>query len=108
VEVNFYWRDARTAMIESYLDAAFLAGKANHPPAPETWAAVNTLRSGLSAVFGALGGVHMQIGRAYPFLHTRQPEARDLIRALKAALDPAGIVNPGALGMDGPLDGPAA
>ncbi|MDX2221106.1 MAG: FAD-binding oxidoreductase [Rhodospirillaceae bacterium] len=100
VEVNFYWRDARTAMIDSYLDCGFLETKAVHPPAPETWAAVNTLRSGLSDVFSALGGVHMQIGRAYPFLHTRQPEARELIRALKAALDPAGIVNPGALGLD--------
>lgn len=99
VEVNFYFRDARTAMIESYLDRAFLDSKTVHPPAPEAWAAVNTLRSGLSDVFAALGGVHMQIGRAYPFLETRQPEAGALIHALKAALDPAGIVNPGALGL---------
>ncbi|MBM3515310.1 MAG: FAD-binding oxidoreductase [Alphaproteobacteria bacterium] len=99
VEVNFYWKDARTAMIESYLDPSFVATKKTFPPAPETWAAVNTLRSGLSAIFRDLGGFHMQIGRSYPFLESRRPENQALLRALKAYLDPKGIINPGALGL---------
>jgi D-lactate dehydrogenase (cytochrome) len=42
----------------------------------------------------------MQIGKDYPFLETRKPETAGLIRQLKAVLDPSGLMNPGALGLD--------
>lgn len=99
VEVNFYWKDARTKMIDSYLDPAFLATKKTFPAAPDTWAAVNTLRAGLSGIFRDLGGIHMQIGRSYPFLASRKAENQALLKSLKTYFDPKGIINPGALGL---------
>jgi FAD/FMN-containing dehydrogenase len=42
----------------------------------------------------------MQIGKDYPYLETRKPEMAALVRNLKQMLDPAGLMNPGALGLD--------
>jgi D-lactate dehydrogenase (cytochrome) len=47
----------------------------------------------------AHGSTHFQIGRLYPYAQTREGEAGALLRDLKARLDPAGILNPGALGL---------
>lgn len=45
------------------------------------------------------GSTHFQIGRLYPYADTREGEAGELLRDLKARFDPAGILNPGALGL---------
>ena len=42
----------------------------------------------------------MQIGKDYPYMETRKPETAGLVRQLKSALDPDGLLNPGALGLD--------
>ncbi|MCB2108567.1 MAG: FAD-binding oxidoreductase [Rhodobacteraceae bacterium] len=97
VEVNLYFRDERPAMVERYLDRNYLESRTKYPRAPEVWAAVDKLRNGLSQVFRDLGGIHMQIGRAYPYLDSRLPENRDLLKSLKAHVDPKGVLNPGAL-----------
>ena len=39
----------------------------------------------------------MQLGKAYPYLRNRDPEAEAAIRALKRELDPKGLMNPGGL-----------
>jgi len=46
------------------------------------------------------GACHMQIGKDYPYLETRKPEMAGMIRKLKGLLDPSGLMNPGALGLD--------
>jgi FAD/FMN-containing dehydrogenase len=40
---------------------------------------------------------HLQLGKWYPYLSVQHPGARELLLALKAQLDPHGILNPGAL-----------
>ena len=45
------------------------------------------------------GASHLQVGKDYPYLATRQPAVRDLVRELKRLVDPKGIMNPGALGL---------
>jgi FAD/FMN-containing dehydrogenase len=47
----------------------------------------------------AHGGAHLQIGKVYPLLDGRNTASVALLRAIKAALDPQGILNPGALGL---------
>ena len=42
----------------------------------------------------------MQVGKDYPYLETRKPEVRDFVVMLKQTLDPKGLMNPGALGLD--------
>jgi FAD/FMN-containing dehydrogenase len=101
IEVNMYFPDTRPAMIDTYFedDKSFLAAKKNFPPRPEAAAAIHTVRAGLAQVFRDLGGIHMQIGRTYPFLESRIPNTRALLIGLKGILDPRGTINPGSLGL---------
>ena len=50
--------------------------------------AVKSLREEMITLFGSLGGVHMQIGRVYPYLESQSPEIQALLKTLKTHLDP--------------------
>jgi FAD/FMN-containing dehydrogenase len=99
VEPNLYWRDARTALIKDSLPDSYLNDKPVYEEDRRARAAVKTLREGMIDVFRAQGAGHMQIGRVYPFLASRNAETRSLLNALKAHLDPNGQMNPGSLGL---------
>jgi D-lactate dehydrogenase (cytochrome) len=45
------------------------------------------------------GASHLQIGKDYPYLKDRQPEAVSFIKGVKALVDPDNLMNPGALGL---------
>lgn len=45
------------------------------------------------------GGVHLQIGKAYPYLRERDPSLVQMLMDLKRRVDPEGLINPGALGL---------
>jgi FAD/FMN-containing dehydrogenase len=47
-----------------------------------------------------LGCGHFQIGRSYPYHESRDEASWALLETVKAALDPTGALNPGALGLD--------
>ncbi|MBP02273.1 MAG: hypothetical protein CMM25_05650 [Rhodospirillaceae bacterium] len=97
VEINLYWKDKRTDMIESYLSNEFLEKKDIFTENPDAYRAVGKLRSGLAGLFRELGGTHLQIGRSYPFLESRMTSAQTLLKAIKFQIDPSNNVNPGAL-----------
>jgi D-lactate dehydrogenase (cytochrome) len=44
-------------------------------------------------------GVHLQIGKAYPYLRDRSDMTINLVKQIKAQTDPDGLLNPGALGL---------
>jgi FAD/FMN-containing dehydrogenase len=100
IEPLFYWPEARTAYHERMIEPAYLAKLPVHPPNPEATAAVRELRLGLTTLFADLGCAHLQIGKTYPYLSTRQPVAARVLRELKSVLDPRGLVNPGALQLE--------
>jgi D-lactate dehydrogenase (cytochrome) len=58
---------------------------------------VMQVRAELIAAFAALGACSNQIGRAYPYASVLRPESRALLEAIKTAVDPHGVMNPGAL-----------
>lgn len=70
---------------------------------PDVNAAARTraveLRHELTARLDELGSVHMQVGKFYPYLSVLADGSRDAMQSLKTALDPAGSLNPGALGL---------
>ena len=99
VEVNLYWKDRRTDMIESYLDEDFLKTKETFDHDPKAWTDVGKLRQGLADLFRKRGGTHMQIGRSYPFLESRLDNTANMIRSIKKIVDPDNRINPGALGL---------
>ena len=54
----------------------------------------------VAACLDGFGAVHFQIGRAYNYLPRLAPPTRALVQALKAQLDPRGLMNPGCLGLE--------
>ncbi|WP_426162693.1 FAD-binding oxidoreductase [Sandarakinorhabdus sp. DWP1-3-1] len=98
-EPTFYWPDARTIYHDRMAPADHLAGLPAYPANDAAAAAVDRLRTGVIAIMQAHGGVHFQIGKTYPYLETRDAASVALLRAIKAALDPRGILNLGALGL---------
>jgi len=99
-EPTFLWNDARSIYHEKMYPPELLSGKPTHEDNPEGRALVIEIKKRIQQICTENGACHMQIGKDYPFLETRKPETAALIRQLKAALDPSGLMNPGALGLD--------
>jgi FAD/FMN-containing dehydrogenase len=99
IEPLFYWPDRRAAYHERMIEPQHLARLPELSPNPEASAAVATLREKLIELFADLGCAHLQIGKTYPYLKSREPSSRQLVEAIKRAVDPARLMNPGALGL---------
>ncbi len=74
-----------------------------HAPNPAGRALVEDMKSRIQAICIENGASHFQVGKDYPYLATRDPDMREFVVALKRQLDPHGLMNPGALGLE---DGP--
>jgi D-lactate dehydrogenase (cytochrome) len=98
-EIAIYWPDERSVYHERMLDAEFKARLPAHPANPEARAYVDVLKRALVDLYAAHGAAHFQIGRAYPYRQRLDPQADALLRAVKGALDPRNLMNPGALGL---------
>lgn len=99
-EPVFYWEDDRTPYHKRYLPQEYLDMLPEYPANPEGRKLVGELRGKIQAIFTEFGAVHMQVGKSYPYLRERQGEAEQILRDVKQALDPNGLMNPGALGLD--------
>lgn len=99
-EPVFYWEDDRTAFHSRYLPEEYLATLPQYPANPDGRALVHELRGEIKKIFASLGGVHMQVGKIYPYMEGRQEAAAVALREIKRELDPQGIMNPGALQLD--------
>jgi FAD/FMN-containing dehydrogenase len=67
---------------------------------PEATALVMEVRQRLVELFREHGAASSQIGRTYPYLEALRPETREWVQALKRHADPAGLMNPGVLGLE--------
>ncbi len=98
IEPVFFWPDERFGLHDATVEPSMLARLPRRPANPDAAALVARARGQVTEVFVAEGGAHFQIGRAYPWLETRSPPLAALARAIKAHLDPHGLMNPGAAG----------
>lgn len=98
-EIAFYWPDARTPFHDTMLDADHLASIPTYSGSPEAAAFVDDLKRDAVALYAAHHASFFQIGRAYPYLDRLDESALGLLRAIKAQLDPHGLMNPGVLGL---------
>jgi FAD/FMN-containing dehydrogenase len=99
LEPVFYWPAPRTDYYRRLFDEATLAGFRDFPPNPAGEALVFEVRRKLCELFLRLGASHLQVGKTYPYRDGVDPAAFALLEAVKRAVDPRGLMNPGALGL---------
>ena len=97
-EIALYWPDDRTAYHRDVLGEAYLGGLPHFPANAASRACAGELKEAIIALYQQFGAAHFQIGRAYPYQQRLDPRAAALLRVIKQELDPAGLMNPGALG----------
>jgi FAD/FMN-containing dehydrogenase len=102
IEPVFYWPDSRLPIHDAIVDKSLLAKMKSFGPSPEVSVAVAKARAQVIATFEQFGAAHYQIGRAYPYRASRDEPSRDLLDAIKAALDPSHACNPGGVGFPAP------
>jgi glycolate oxidase len=98
-EPTFYWPDARTIFHDRMVPADHLASLPSYAASSAARAEVDRMKHDVIDLMHAHGGAHLQIGKVYPLLDGRNPASVALLRAIKSALDPQDIFNPGALGL---------
>jgi FAD/FMN-containing dehydrogenase len=103
LEPMFLWKDRLTPAAHATLIAQGGTADAGTPSRPEAEQAVAALRLAMIDRLDALGALHTQIGRHYPYLPRLAPGTAAMVGAMHAMLDPDGVMNPGVLGV-----GPAA
>ena len=97
-EPVFHWRDEWLPLHTHLPSTSALARLPRPTPDPEATALVHEMRGGLVELFAKHGAASNQLGKTYPYLGALRAEPKALLTALKAAVDPAGLVNPGTLG----------
>jgi D-lactate dehydrogenase (cytochrome) len=98
-EPVIYWSDTWPTLHRRVMPSAVLAKMHPGEPTPAVRAMVEELRTSLIDLMYAHGAVHLQIGRAYPYLRERDPAFEALLRGIKRELDPRNLINPGVLGL---------
>jgi D-lactate dehydrogenase (cytochrome) len=99
LEPAFYWEDEITPLHARSVGEDTVQPWLSRPANPRTRQAVVELRRGCQELYAGLGGASWQVARDYPFHTILEPDTWDLARALKKAVDPRGLMNPGALGL---------
>lgn len=100
IEPSFYWRDELGAFRLSLIEPEFADKWKVHGPELDKRRVVLELRDELRDLFDALGGLHLQIGKYYPYFSMMENEALPrVLEGFKSSLDPNRLMNPGALGM---------
>lgn len=97
VEPVFFWPDARLPMYDKAMRPEHLARLPTYPADEEARAAVLQMREDLAALFVSQGAVSMQLGKFYLYDKALKPESWAMLQKIKGLLDPARVVNPGAL-----------
>ena len=98
-EPVWYWEDEIDAFHERMSPAAIIENAPRFPANPAGRALVEEMRVASIELMQKYGAAHLQIGRAYPYLHERDEENIDLLRAIKKKTDPNNIINPSVLGL---------
>lgn len=99
LEPCFYWYDEILPLHVEVLGEELTRPWRTRPANPAARSAVMQMRTELSALYDRMGGIHFQIGRAYAYLDTLQPQAGAAVCQLKTMFDPRGLMNPGSLGL---------
>jgi D-lactate dehydrogenase (cytochrome) len=100
IEPSFYWHDELGEFRLSLIEQEFADQWKSIPANEERRAVALKLRDELRDLFDSLGGLHLQIGKYYPYEDMMNNEALAMLaRGIKQVVDPDKRMNPGALGI---------
>jgi D-lactate dehydrogenase (cytochrome) len=99
LEPAFYWHDEITPLHAASLGEDVVRPWKDRPANVAARDAVAELRRGTQELYCGLGGASWQVARDYPFREVLAPQTWRLLEAVKSAVDPKGLMNPGSLGL---------
>jgi FAD/FMN-containing dehydrogenase len=99
IEALFYWPDSPHALHEKIVAPDKLASARKFTRHAEAQALVGEIRGAILDCFADLGSAPFGIGKTIPYRENRDPGSYRLLEAVKRAVDPHGMMNPGALGL---------
>lgn len=100
IEPSFYWHDELGDFRLSLIEPEFADKWKDIPANTDRREVALALRDELRDLFDSLGGLHLQIGKYYPFAAIMNNDALPrVIEGVKSVLDPQRLINPGALGL---------
>lgn len=101
IEPSLYWFDELGEFRLDLIEPEFREGWKDIPADLETREVALGLREGLRKLFYELGACHLQLGKYYPYQESigNAPFA-ELLAGVKNVVDPEGLMNPGALGLE--------
>jgi FAD/FMN-containing dehydrogenase len=99
IEPAFYWTDEITPLHAASVGEEITRPWRNRPANPEARNAVVDLRRRTQELYAGLGGASWQVARDYPFGSVLSPETFGLVKEVKRAVDPRGLMNPGIFGL---------
>ncbi|MGH7803166.1 MAG: FAD-binding oxidoreductase, partial [Candidatus Binatia bacterium] len=102
IEPILYWRSRPSAWRLSFVtDEAKRRELEAIPENPAATAAAVEIRHGMIMRLRELGAVQIQLGKLYPYRASLgDGPTWHLLQSLKRVVDPAGVLNPGTLGLD--------
>ena len=101
IEPVLIWHDVAEEFHRRHSSAATIARIKAAEPNIAARELVEELRVQIIERMYHSGGVHFQIGKAYPYLRDRNSLQIRALQQLKNLFDPRGLMNPGALGLSG-------
>jgi D-lactate dehydrogenase (cytochrome) len=101
LEEVFDWRDEIGPFRASLLEPGDREELSRLPPATAAREVVARVRAELRDAYDRLGGMHLHIAKYYPFQELLHAPTRELLAALKRAVDADGRMSPGNLGFGG-------
>lgn len=98
-EPVFHWKDSWQPLHRRAPEPAFLQKMTEPEANPAARKLVDQLRLETVQLFRKLGAASNQIGRTYPYLEALSPVPAELLKGIKAILDPGRLMNPGVIGL---------
>jgi glycolate oxidase len=99
IEPVFFWPEELNPLHRDAVEPDHLKRLKGFAGNPAATALVGQLRQEVIELFAERGAAHFQIARTYPLQRSHNPAAWELLGAVKRAVDPLGLMNPGSLGL---------